>query len=131
MGDTVTPDRWRTRTWTVLARGRHLAALDIAASGLAFISSFALRFDAPSDQFDTYIAAYVWALPILIVFRMTSFLRFRLYQRVWRYASVEELVAVLIAVTASSLAAYALIYALVVFGVAPHVPGVPRSIAII
>jgi FlaA1/EpsC-like NDP-sugar epimerase len=115
----------------LLARGRHLAALDVVASGVAFFASFALRFDAPSEQFDSFVRAYLWALPLLIAFRMGSFLRLGLYQRVWRYASVEELVAVLIAVVGSSIAAYLVIYALVVFGAAPQVPGVPRSIPII
>src|SRR2546427_2523090 len=96
---------------TALAvRGRHLILLDVASTTVSFLLALALRFDAPSPLFDTYLQGYVLAIPVLIVVRTGAFLWLRLYQRVWRYASVDELVAVVAAVAGSSVVGYLLIY---------------------
>jgi FlaA1/EpsC-like NDP-sugar epimerase len=110
-------------------RGRHLLVFDAAASVGSFIVSLGLRFDAPSPQFAQYVAAFVWAIPLLLVVRLAAFVAFRLYQRVWRYASVDELIAVVFAVASSSVFAYVVIYAVVV--AAPVSIGFPRSVVVI
>jgi FlaA1/EpsC-like NDP-sugar epimerase len=114
----------------LVLRGRHLLLFDAAATILSFVVSLALRFDAPSAQFSEYLRAFLWAIPLLLAARLISFVLFRLYQRVWRYASVEELVAVVLAVTASSLVAYLVVYAVVLTTPGP-VPGFPRSVVIL
>jgi FlaA1/EpsC-like NDP-sugar epimerase len=111
-------------------RGRHLLIFDAAATIASFVVSLGLRFDAPSPQFAEYLRAFLWAIPLLLVARLATFVLFRLYQRVWRYASVEELVAVVVAVTASSLIAYLVVYAVVLTTPGP-VPGFPRSVVIL
>jgi FlaA1/EpsC-like NDP-sugar epimerase len=50
---------------------------------------------------------------------------------VWRYASIDELVAVVAAVATSSLAGYSLVYALLLTGIVPNALGFPRSIPVI
>jgi FlaA1/EpsC-like NDP-sugar epimerase len=62
--------------------------------------------------------------------RLATFVAFRLYQRVWRYASVDELIAVVMAVASSSLLAYIAIYA-VVLATPVAALGFPRSVVVI
>lgn len=104
--------RLRAATAAIALRGRHLLVLDVAATALSFLLAFALRFDAPSALFDSYVRGFLWALPLLIVVRLAVFLWLRLYQQTWRYASVEELISVVGGVLVSSLAGYAAIYGL-------------------
>lgn len=114
----------------IAIRGRLLLIADAVATAGAFLTAMALRFDAPSAQFDIYAHAYLWVIAILLVCRLGSFITLHLYSRVWRYASVGELIAVLAAVFGSSLVAY-----LIVFSVVAVRPtgglGFPRSVAII
>jgi FlaA1/EpsC-like NDP-sugar epimerase len=111
-------------------RGRHLLLFDAVATIASFVVSLALRFDAPSQQFVEYLQAFLWAIPLLLAARLVAFVLFRLYQRVWRYASVEELIAVVLAVAASSFVAYLVVYA-VVLTTPGSVPGFPRSVVIL
>ena len=111
-------------------RGRHLMIADAIATVSAFVFSLALRFDGPSPQLDKYLNAYGWFIPVLVVCRLGGFLYVRLYTRVWRYASIGELVSVVASVSGSSLVAYTLLYAAVAF--TPFLGlGFPRSVAIV
>src|SRR5207247_6887189 len=87
---------------------------------------------APSHDFVTYLTAYVWLIPLLLAARIGAFLLLRLYQRVWRYASIDELVAVILAVSGSSLVAYSILYAIIFAAPSGLVAalGFPRSVAI-
>jgi FlaA1/EpsC-like NDP-sugar epimerase len=115
----------------VALRGRHLIVFDAVATVASFVLSLALRFDYPSTLFDQFLAAYFWAIPLLLVARLGMFLGFRLYQRVWRYASVDELIAVLAAALGSSLVGYTVLYAVVVLTPFGALGGFPRSVPII
>lgn len=107
-------------------RGRHLLVLDSFLVVLSYVAALALRFDAPSALFERYLRDYLWVLPILVVVRLAGFVRLGLYQRVWRYASVAELQAIVLAVTATSVAAYAAVY--VLGALDQRLGGLPRSI---
>jgi FlaA1/EpsC-like NDP-sugar epimerase len=110
-------------------RGRHLILIDALAAIASWTAALALRFDAPSDSFTTYLSAFLWFIPVLVAARLVAFVWFRLYQRVWRYASVDELLAVVLAVSASSAVAYAILFTLVL--ATPVLTlGFPRSVAI-
>jgi FlaA1/EpsC-like NDP-sugar epimerase len=111
-------------------RGRHLLLFDAVATVASFVVSLGLRFDAPSHQFTEYLTAFLWAIPLLLAVRLATFVLFRLYQRVWFYASVDELIAVVVAVATSSLVAYVAIYAAVLTTPA-SVLGFPRSVVVI
>src|SRR6185503_13484138 len=75
---------------------------------------------------------YAWVMPLLAALRIGAFIQLRLYQRVWRYASVEELVAVVVGVVASSVAAYGLVLLLLALGVGgAQALGFPRSVPVI
>jgi len=122
------PISGRVRAAAML-RGRHLIVLDIVSTIVAFLLALGLRFDAPSALFDQYLRAFWWVPGLLIVARVTTFLILRLYQRAWRYASVEELVAVTGAVIGSSVVGYGLLFVFLAI-VAPAVI-FPRSVPII
>jgi FlaA1/EpsC-like NDP-sugar epimerase len=110
-------------------RGRHLLFLDILAVLASFVGSFALRFDAPSSAFAEYLTRFVWIAPLLVGIRAVTFVALGLYQRVWRYASVAELQALVVAVFVSSAIAYPIAYAVGVFD--QELQGLPRSIPVI
>jgi FlaA1/EpsC-like NDP-sugar epimerase len=110
-------------------RGRHLLVFDAAAVGLSFFVSFALRFDAPSVLFADNLRRFAWVIPVLVLSRVAVFIAVGLYQRVWRYASVAELQALLVAVGTSSVVAYGFVYGL--GELVPPAQGFPRSIPII
>lgn len=120
--------KWRARP-SGLLRGRHLVVLDVASTVLAFLLALALRFDAPSQLFDQYFRDYFWVAGVLVVARVGTFLALRLYQRVWRYASVEELVAVTAAVLGSTILGYGVVLVSLA-SIAPPLT-FPRSIPII
>jgi FlaA1/EpsC-like NDP-sugar epimerase len=119
------------RVRAISLRGRHLLVLDLLAAALSFTASLALRFDAPSEDFDRYFQAYAWFLIILISARIGSFIWLRLYQRIWRYASIDEVTAIVAAAVGSSIVAYLPLFALI--GTHPSVfsIGFPRSVAVI
>jgi FlaA1/EpsC-like NDP-sugar epimerase len=112
-----------------MLRGRHLIVLDIASTIVAFLLALALRFDAPSPLFDANLHEFYWVPGLLVVARVATFLLLRLYQRAWRYASVEELVAVTGAVVGSSIAGYAALF--VFLGLVAPVVTFPRSVPVI
>src|SRR4029077_17087754 len=91
----------------------------------------ALRFDAPSPLFDLYSRGYLWVIAVLLVVRLSSFVALRLYSRVWRYASVADLISVLVAVAGSSLIGYLIAFSVVAVYPAAGGLGFPRRVAII
>jgi FlaA1/EpsC-like NDP-sugar epimerase len=113
----------------VAFRGRHLLVFDAVVACASFVTALGLRFDAPSEAFGIYVAAFLWFIPLLVAARLAAFVALRLYQRVWRYASVDELVAIVMAVVGSSAVAYVALY-VVVFATDIATLGFPRSVAI-
>ena len=87
-----------------------LVIADILTVSMVPYMSLWLRFDGAIEQgwLDT-----VWSLlPLIIFTRIAVFYLFRLYHRMWRYASINELVVVLTAVSVSSLLLFSLSYAM-------------------
>lgn len=119
----------RGRAAATALRGRHLVLLDVTAIAVSYVGSFALRFDAPSALFAEYIELFWWPLPLLLIARLSAFVLFGLYQRVWRYASVAELQSILLAVATSTVVAYGVVYAVGLSD--PRLAGFPRSIPIV
>lgn len=112
-------------------RGRHLLVADTLCVAVAFVLGFALRLDAPSDAFQSYLTRFAWLLLPLLIVRIVINLYFRLYQRLWRYASVEEMQAIVLATSTGSLL-FGLVVLAFSFG-GPNSPayGFPRSVVAI
>lgn len=60
-----------------------------------------IRFDGNIDNY--YFQRLVSLMPIMVCIRLASFYGFGLYHRLWRYASINELVMIINSVTVSSL----------------------------
>ena len=71
-----------------------LMVFDILLIIGASITSLFMRFD--STIFDRYIPVLVTELPVLICSYMLFFFLFRIYHRVWRYAGLKELLAIVL-----------------------------------
>jgi FlaA1/EpsC-like NDP-sugar epimerase len=112
-------------------RGRHLLLFDLLMTASAFLLSLALRFDAPSSQFDSYVAAYFWVVPLLLAIRTGTYLGLGLYQRAWQFASVDELIALVTGAVASSAICYSLVLMLAILHMLNSLPPFPRSIPVI
>lgn len=80
-----------------------------------------IRFDGGVDT--RYYAIMTDYLPIMVAVRLASFYFFGLYHRLWRYASINELLAIVGAVTLSS---FLIILYVVLIG-----PTLPRSIHVL
>ncbi len=105
--------------------------IDAVCVGLAFLLAFALRFDAPDRAFPAYLMTFAWLLPPLLALRIATNLHFHLYQRLWRYASIEEMQAIVLATTAGSLLFGIVVLALSLGGPSWPAYGFPRSIVAI
>lgn len=82
-----------------------LASLDIISVILAAFISIYLRFD--SDKIPAnYLSLLISYMPLTVVIYLISFYLFKLYGRIWRYASATELIAIVMANIAASTAWY-------------------------
>ena len=109
-------------TWLLSLRRVPIVAVHLLLFGFAYTLAFALRFDfaIPDGHIDRFLAA----LPILLAIRGLSFAAFRLYEGLWRYVSMRDLVALAKATTVSEAAFMAT--SLVLLG---H--GFPRSVFVL
>ncbi len=82
-------------------RYRYLMAIDLILIWFAIILSFTIRYEALIDVWP-YLKA-TWTFLILVpLVRLPVYFRFRLYHRIWRYASTKEMKMILIASIFSS-----------------------------
>lgn len=82
-------------------RGRHLFLIDVLLVMLAYILSFALRFD--NLAFWTEFLKHTLILFPFLLVKLVVFYQFGLYRQVWRYAGIRELMTIAGAVTVSTL----------------------------
>lgn len=92
-------------------------AISITLSG--FIALY-LRFEG--QVADHYFHTWINFLPVIIIIGLTFFFMFGLYQRLWRYAGIKELLTIIFAVTLYSLVSSLYMYI--------TVPSFPRSVYI-
>jgi FlaA1/EpsC-like NDP-sugar epimerase len=67
---------------------------------LSLLTAFLLRFDIQLPQSEH--RHFFWALPILLLLRLTIFHFFDLFEGMWRYVSMKDMTAIVKAVTVSS-----------------------------
>jgi len=75
--------------------------VDVVLIGLAYASSFVIRFDG--DIPAQHLRVLAESLPLVLSFKLIVFAAFGLYGGVWRYVGMRDLLAILRAVTLSSL----------------------------
>lgn len=77
-----------------------LVFIDATIVAIAPFIALYIRFDGTVDM--RYLEVFLSYLPEIVLVRVITFYFFGLYQRLWRYASIHELVGIVSAVTISS-----------------------------
>ncbi len=108
-------------------RNRYLLMGDIFLSLLSVLASFMIRLELFAI-FDTYKISLLWMLGIVIIVKPIVYYFFGIYRRLWRYASIRELLLIIMAVSAASLIVTAIMLTLFATEV---FTGFPRSVLII
>jgi len=104
----------------------HRAALaflhDAIAVSLTWLTAYWLRFnlDVPSDFSKAAWQSLLWVVPL----QVAVFWRFGLYRGIWRYASLEDLKRIVLAVTGSAILVVGIVLMF-------HVSNTPRSVLIL
>src|SRR3972149_9759936 len=107
-------------------RGRHFLLIDTVLISLAYFVAFVIRFDLINYR-EFYERFSLITLGV-VALRLPVFYFFGLYRRLWRYASIRELVAIVIAVSVGSGLGLLIIVALGLRGNESPFNGFPRSI---
>ncbi len=105
-------------------RNRYLLIGDVFLTIVSVLASYVLRLELVV-LFPTYLSSAFWMLGIAIAVKPLVYYFFGIYRRVWRYASIRELVLIVSAVSTASMIVSTLmigLFALQVF------VGFPRSI---
>ena len=102
-----------------------LMFIDAVFIALALILALVLRFEGDlSGQYVQYVNNAIYLLPYYIILTIAFMHIFRLYHRMWQYASIGELYGILKATTSSSVLTVLCIYTL-------NLPPLPRSVYIL
>ena len=101
-----------------------LVACDIACSLASIMIALLVRFEFNPLRAFPYIELIVPRLPALLVVRVASYAAFGLYDKLWQFASVRELVAIAEAGTVASVGDYVLLHLI-------QGPGFPRSVTLL
>ncbi|MCC6626736.1 MAG: polysaccharide biosynthesis protein [Chloroflexi bacterium] len=110
-------------------RIRHWLALDAVLVAIAYFLSFAMRFPYPDIPF--YFSLHWSLLFVAVPLTLGIFYAFGLYHRMWRYAGVDDLLALLIAVSASALALGVVVIVTLLLPGITWLDAFPRSIVLI
>ncbi len=81
--------------------------LDVVLIVLAYWSAYAIKFEPFSDS--PAWKLFLRTLPVLVVVRLAAFLFFGVYRGIWRYTSIDDLMAFAKAVVAGSLISMAIV----------------------
>jgi FlaA1/EpsC-like NDP-sugar epimerase len=106
-------------------RGRHLLVIDVL--GILFAAYVALAFRYNAEVAISELWLFGPVLIVLLVTRVVLNVRFGLYSRGWRFASVPELQRITTAVISGSIVAMAIVYLPSVIAPVEWAAGFPRS----
>ena len=89
--------------------------LDLILILISYFLSYQLRFDwkVPSQEYLIFFKS----LPLIIIFRIFTFYRYRIYKNLWKYVGLRELISIVVSCTISSLLIVSAIYLL---GISAH-----------
>jgi FlaA1/EpsC-like NDP-sugar epimerase len=108
-------------------RNRYLLMGDVFLSLVSVLASYFIRLELIAI-FPTYQVSLLWMLGIVVIVKPIVYYFFGIYHRLWRYASIRELVLILSAVTTASIIVSGIMIGLFAGGV---FIGFPRSVLII
>jgi FlaA1/EpsC-like NDP-sugar epimerase len=120
-------ERWLRLNF--VPRAGHLFVLDVVAVGMSILAAFGLRFDANDviARLDPFLPAAL--LPLVVM--PPVFIGFGLYRREWRYASINEMFALVGAVLVGTGVSFVIELILAATISAPGTTGFPRSVFVI
>ena len=87
-----------------------LICIDVLIVNASFLTALLLRFDGMVPP--QYWQAYFFSMPIISIIFLASFYIFKLYNRVWAYASTGELLAIIYSVSAGTFLFWSATYAM-------------------
>lgn len=108
-------------------RNRYLLMGDVFLSLISVLASYVIRLELIAI-FPTYQLSLLWMCGIVIVIKPLVYFFFGIYRRLWRYASIRELLLILSAVTTASMIVSMIMLGLVAGGL---FIGFPRSVLVI
>ncbi len=108
-------------------RNRYLLMGDVFLSLVSVLASYIIRLELIAI-FPTYQVSLLWMLGVVVIVKPLVYYFFGIYRRIWRYASIRELVLILSAVTTASIIVSGIMIALFAGGV---FIGFPRSVLVI
>lgn len=108
-------------------RNRYLLLGDIFLSAISVLASYMIRLELIAI-FPTYQVSLLWMLGISVVVKPLVYYFFGIYRRLWRYASIRELVLILSSVSTASMIVGGAMMGLYAAGL---FIGFPRSVLII
>ena len=91
--------------WRKIRRLGLLAVDELILIVSPFLALF-LRFEEMTENI--YLERILFALPVVLVVQTLAFFAFRLYRRVWKYAGIQDLMAIVGAVVAGQISLFAL-----------------------
>ena len=85
---------------------------DAVLINLSYVLSLIIRFDGSvkSSQFTFYLSRYIEQFIFITIIKLAIFAVFNMYKRIWKYASVEELVNIALSSLISNLAVFGYIH---------------------
>ncbi len=108
-------------------RNRYLLAGDIFLSLVSVLASYLIRLELIAI-FPTYQGSMLWMFGVVVLIKPLVYFLFGIYRRLWRYASIRELVLILSAVTTASMLVAGIMIGLFAGG---FFIGFPRSVLVI
>ena len=109
-------------------RNRYLLALDLPLIVLCSFLAFALRFDLGFSLQPELWTLFLWSAGAALVVKPPLFVALGMYNRYWRYATVDDLITIALSVGAATLALACVLAGATMLGV---VHGLPRSVLMI
>jgi FlaA1/EpsC-like NDP-sugar epimerase len=85
-------------------RNRYLLVLDIPLVALCMFLAFGLRFDFSFVFQPRLLTLLLWCSAVAVILKPPIFLAFGMYSRLWRYATIDDVLVVGLSVGASTLA---------------------------
>lgn len=108
-------------------RNRYLLIGDIFLSLISVLASFIIRLELIAI-FPTYQVSLLWMFGVVVIVKPLVYYFFGIYRRLWRYASIRELLLILSAVTTASMIVSGIMIGLFAGGL---FVGFPRSVLVI
>lgn len=126
--DNILVERFPLRNSLLKLRNRHFALIDVVLLLLTPAISLGLRVTLPWQQ--SYLIGLLVLTLLSLLIKLSTFYFFRLYSRYWRYASIDELISIAMAVIVAAFLSTGIFWSIQGLSLIPA-GGFPRSVPLI